>query len=73
MPQYDPGHVCSLAGAAGTPLTDTLAEQAGADATQKATYPGQFHLPNSEVLSDTCHANTAGQADLGRQALAFWG
>jgi hypothetical protein len=73
QPQYDPGHVCPLAGASGPQLTDTLAKQAGADPTQNVTYVGQFHLTNSEVVSDGCHANTAGQADLGRQALAFWG
>lgn len=73
QPQYDPGHVCPLSGAGGPPLTDSLAKQAGADPTQNVTYAGQFHLTNSEVVSDGCHANTAGQADLGRQALAFWG
>jgi len=73
QPQYDPGHVCPLAGASGPPLTDSLAKQAAADPTQNVIYSGQFHLTNSEVVSDGCHANTAGQADLGRQALAFWG
>jgi hypothetical protein len=65
--------VCTLAGAGGPELTDSLARQAGADATQNVTYPGQFRLRNAEVVADTCHANTAGQASLGRQALAFWG
>ena len=73
QPQYDPGHVCPLAGASGPPLTDSLAKQAAADPTQNVIYTGQFHLTNSEVVSDGCHANTAGQADLGHQALAFWG
>jgi Cellulose binding domain len=73
MPLYEPGHVCTLAGSGGPELTDRLARQAAADTTQNVTYPGQFHLTNSEVLSDTCHANTAGQQSLGRQALAFWG
>jgi hypothetical protein len=73
QPLYDPGHTCSLAGANGPQLTDSLARQAAADATQRVTYPGQFHLTNSQVVSDGCHANTAGQASLGRQALAFWG
>ena len=54
-------------------MTDSLARQAAADPTQNVTYPGQFHLANSEVVSDGCHANTAGQASLGRQALSFWG
>jgi hypothetical protein len=74
QPQYDdPNHVCSLAGANGPQLTDSLAQQAGADSTQNATYSGKFHLADSEVVSDGCHANTAGQASLGRQALSFWG
>ena len=73
MPLYEAGHVCVLAGSGGPELTDRLARQAAADATQNVTYPGQFHLANSEVLSDTCHANTAGQQALGRQALTFWG
>jgi hypothetical protein len=72
QPLYDPGHTCSLAGVTGPQLTDGLAQQAGADATQHVTYPGQFHLHNGEDV-DGCHANTAGQASLGRQALAFWG
>lgn len=54
-------------------LTDSLARQAAADPAQNVTYPGQFHLTNSQVVSDGCHANTAGQAALGNQALAFWG
>jgi hypothetical protein len=73
QPQYDPGHVCSLAGPNGPQLTDSLAQQAAADPAQHVIYSGQFHLANSEVLSDTCHANTAGQASLGRTALSFWG
>jgi hypothetical protein len=72
QPLYDPGHTCTLAGADGPQLTDNLARQAGADGTQNVRYPGQFHLANSEV-ADGCHANTTGQASLGRQALAFFG
>ncbi len=73
QPQYEPGHVCPLAGANGPALTDSLAKQAAADATQNVSYPGHFHLANSETVSDGCHANTTGQASLGRQALGFWG
>lgn len=72
MPQYAAGHACSLAGTTGTPLTDSLARQAGADAAQNVPYPGQFHLSNDKVLSDTCQANTASQVEPGRHALAFW-
>jgi hypothetical protein len=73
QPLYDAGHVCSLAGSGGPELTDSLARQAAADPTQSVNYPGQFRLHNNEVVSDGCHANTAGQASLGRQALTFWG
>jgi Cellulose binding domain len=73
QPLYDSGHTCTLAGANGPQLTDSLGRQAAGDPTQNVTYPGQFHLANSEVVSDGCHANTAGQQSLGRQALTFWG
>jgi len=73
QPQYDPGHICPLAGANGPQLTDNLARQAAADSTLNVRYLGQFRLTNSQVVSDGCHANTAGQAALGNQALAFWG
>jgi hypothetical protein len=72
QPLYDAGQTCTLAGANGPQLTDNLARQAAADTTQNVVYPGQFRLHNGEV-ADGCHANTAGQASLGRQALAFWG
>jgi hypothetical protein len=72
QPLYDAGQTCSLAGANGPQLTDNLARQAAADTTQNVRYPGQFHLHNGEV-ADGCHANTTGQASLGRQALAYWG
>ena len=72
QPQYQTGHVCPLAGTNGPQLTDALARQAAADTTQRVTYPGQFRLTNTEVVSDGCHANTAGQASLGRQALTYW-
>jgi hypothetical protein len=71
QPLYDPGQTCFLAGANGPQLTDNLAKQAGADATQNVTYPGAFRLRSNEV-ADGCHANTAGQQSLGRQAMAFW-
>jgi len=72
QPLYDAGQTCSLAGANGPELTDNLAKQAAADPTQNVLYPGQFHLHVGEV-ADGCHANTAGQASLGRQALGYWG
>jgi len=72
QPLYEAGHTCSLAGANGPQLTDNLARQAAADPTLNVIYPGAFRLLNSEVVSDGCHANTAGQQSLGRQALGFW-
>ena len=69
QPLYDPGQTCFLAGANGPQLTDNLAKQAGADGTQNVTYPGAFRLRSNEV-ADGCHANTAGQQSLGRQAMA---
>jgi hypothetical protein len=63
---------CALAGPTGPALTESLAKQAAADATQNVTYPGTFQLMKGEEV-DGCHANTAGQASLGKQALAFWG
>ena len=72
QPLYDTGHTCSLAGANGPALTDSLARQAAADATQNVAYPGAFRLHNGED-ADGCHANTAGRQSLGHQAVGFWG
>jgi hypothetical protein len=72
QPLYDAGQSCFLAGANGPQLTDSLARQAGSDASQNVTYVGAFRLRNGEV-ADGCHANTAGQQSLGRQAVAYWG
>lgn len=63
---------CFLAGTRGPQLTVDLAKRAAADAALNVTYPGEFKLMRGEV-SDGCHANTAGQSSLGKQALAFWG
>ena len=63
---------CALAGPNGPFSHRGLAKQAAADASQNVTYPGSFRLVNGEV-ADGCHANTAGQLSLGRQALAYWG
>ncbi|GAB3535910.1 cellulose-binding domain-containing protein [Phytohabitans suffuscus] len=72
QPLYDAGQTCTLAGANGPQLTDSLARQAAADASQNVVYPGVFRLRNGEV-ADGCHANTAGQQSLGRQAQGYWG
>ncbi|KAK3389736.1 hypothetical protein B0H63DRAFT_556842 [Podospora didyma] len=63
---------CQLAGPDGPELTENLAKQAAADATQNVKYLGPFKLLKGE-LTDGCHANTVGQKSLGQQALAFWG
>ncbi|KAK0623983.1 hypothetical protein B0T14DRAFT_583018 [Immersiella caudata] len=63
---------CFLAGATGPQLTVDLAKRAGEDKGLNVTYPGEFNLMRGEV-ADGCHANTAGQRSLGRQAIAFWG
>lgn len=72
QPLYDAGQTCFLAGSGGPELTDNMARQAAADSTQNVIYAGTFRLRSGEV-SDGCHANTAGQQSLGRQALAYWG
>lgn len=53
-------------------MTVDLAKRAAADASLNVTYPGEFTLMRGEV-SDGCHANTAGQSSLGKQAISFWG
>ena len=63
---------CFLAGPQGPQLTVDLAKKAGADTALNVTYPGDFKLMKGEV-QDGCHANTAGQQSLGKQAIAFWG
>jgi hypothetical protein len=63
---------CFLAGANGPQMTVDLAKQAAADSSLNVTYPGDFKLLTNEV-QDGCHANTAGQSSLGKQAIAFWG
>lgn len=72
QPLYDAGQTCFLAGAKGPENTDALAKQAGDDKALGVIYPGAFKLHVGEV-QDGCHANSAGQLSLGKQALAFWG
>ena len=72
QPLYDPGHVCTLAGANGPESTDQLAQQVAAQHPD-VIYPGALRLTAGEVAGDTCHANTQGEDSLGRQARAFWG
>jgi hypothetical protein len=73
QPLYPEGNVCFLAGADGPQLTDDLAQQAGNDPSQNVIYSGIFTLLDSEVLTDGCHANSAGEISLGNQAVEKWG
>ncbi|KAK4643877.1 hypothetical protein QC761_404315 [Podospora bellae-mahoneyi] len=72
QPVYEGGNTCFLAGSKGPELTESLAKRAAEDTELNVKYPGQFVLKPGEV-ADGCHANTAGQQSLGRQALAYWG
>jgi hypothetical protein len=72
QPIYDNGNVCFLAGQGGPELTESLAKQAAADSSLGVTYPGAFVLSNGEI-QDGCHANSAGQQHLGRQAVTYFG
>ncbi|KAJ0299014.1 hypothetical protein Brms1b_013253 [Colletotrichum noveboracense] len=72
QPLYDAGQTCFLAGQGGPELTDNLAKRASEDTSLNVKYGGTFRLHNGEV-ADGCHANTAGQQSLGRQAIGFWG
>ena len=72
QPLYSDGNTCFLAGPGGPELTDDLAQQAAADASQDVEYVGVFWLGAGEV-SDTCHANQAGEQALGQQAVDFFG
>ena len=72
QPLYDPGQTCQLAGVNGPESTEKLAQQAANDTAQNVVYPGAFRLRKGEV-ADGCHANTAGQSSLGKQAIGFWG
>ncbi|KAF3810342.1 hypothetical protein GCG54_00000387 [Colletotrichum gloeosporioides] len=72
QPLYDAGQTCFLAGQGGPELTDSLAKRASEDASLNVKYGGTFRLRNGQV-ADGCHASTAGQQSLGRQAIGFWG
>ncbi|KAK3311770.1 hypothetical protein B0H66DRAFT_613422 [Apodospora peruviana] len=71
QPVYEGDSTGTLAGANGPELTESLAKQAAADASLNVTYPGQ--LLKEDEVANGCHANTAGQASLGKQGVAFWG
>jgi hypothetical protein len=77
QPQYEVGHDCSLAGAGGAQWTDEQAQALANDSSvnENLTYLGKFMLDSSagEVSSDTCHASSSGEDELGRQAMAFFG
>ncbi|KAK3938318.1 hypothetical protein QBC46DRAFT_460333 [Diplogelasinospora grovesii] len=58
QPLYDAGQSCFLAGRMGR--------------SRRMRWPRRRRRIRGEV-QDGCHANTAGQASLGKQAVAFWG
>jgi hypothetical protein len=72
QPLYEAGQTCQLAGPGGPESTDALAKRAAEDKALNVVYPGSFLLKKGEV-QDGCHANSAGQHALGKQAIAFWG
>lgn len=72
QPLYEGGATCFLAGAGGAELTDEMATRAGEDEALNVTYVGKFWLGDGEV-QDGCHANAAGLAALGAQALEIFG
>jgi hypothetical protein len=73
QPLYNDGWTCNLAGEGGPELTDDLAQQAAADATQDVVYAGSFGPLGQGTTSDSCHANSAGQQLLGDQAVEKFG
>jgi hypothetical protein len=73
FPQFE-GAQCSIAGAMGTQLTNGFAEQASEDsAFGDIVYVGPFGPLTNAHRSDGCHANTAGMAVLGQQAIETFG
>jgi hypothetical protein len=73
QPLYTSGWTCNLAGAGGPELTDSMARQAGNDASQNVIYLGTWGPLGSGTTSDSCHANQAGQQLLGNQAVGYFG
>jgi hypothetical protein len=73
QPLYEAGWTCSLAGAAGPALTDTMAKRAGDDPALGVTYVGPFGPLGKATTQDGCHANAAGLAILGEQAVRIFG
>lgn len=77
QPQYEPGHDCTLAGSGGAQWTDEQAQALANDSSvnENLTYLGKFMLDSTagEVSSDSCHASSSGEDELGRQAMAFFG
>jgi hypothetical protein len=70
--QYQRSGSCSVSGATGPGLTDTLAREAGMNATLNVIYSGVFGPLLEQEVSDGCFATSEGQARLGQQARGFW-
>jgi hypothetical protein len=77
QPQYEAGHECSLAGTGGAQWTDDEAKKIAADTSvnQDVSYLGTFIIDSTkgQVSSDSCHATSSGEDELGRQAMKFFG
>lgn len=77
QPQYEAGHECSLAGNGGAKWTDDEAKKIAADSSvgPDVSYLGTFIIDSTkgQVSSDSCHATSSGEDELGKQAMAFFG
>ena len=75
QPVYTDGHECQIAGDGGAQWTDDKAKELAADPSinENMIYVGPFILDANSEISDSCHANTAGQDALGRQVVEKFG
>ena len=71
QPAYTNGHVCSIAGSTGPERMQSLADQF---VTTQQVLRGPVMEPlQLDMLSDGCHANSAGSAFMGQQLMEFFG
>jgi hypothetical protein len=70
QPVYNEGHECSLAGDGGADWTDEEAQKIAAEGIPDVSYLGTWYLDNNagEVMSDSCHATSAGEDSMALQA-----
>ncbi len=72
QPAYSPGHICSIAGDGGPALMQNVAD-ALVTSGMALQGPVMGPLSDSQLLSDGCHADTAGQEFMGQQLINFFG